>query len=428
MFAAILKRGLLALVFAAPLSAAPLKILAIGDSLTEEYGNPTFSALVYGPNVKNWVELTAQYRSAEVSFGVQGTSNDFRTNGYRLNFGFPGLTAADWLNVINNVPGGYLIFQYNQSTRTALISELPNAEVVVILIGANDLSDIYGSVFNNTAGPNAMNDIVNRIDAIHTFVRAQRPTVPIVLSTIADIGATPDKAGEYSDPAKRITTRAKVAALNQSIITLAATRGATVARIDRLTDRAYDEVPFQLNGTNFILAGASNNPPGRVFCEDDFHPATVGQALIANEVLAACATATGRTLTTFSNREILTLLNFNPDAPYNAWVASNPGLGAGTADDDRDGLPNLVEYTLGTAPKTATQPFQFPAPANGTLKFQTSATALKYASLAVMESADLVSWSPVPANRITFGGDGSWTVTPNGSGKAFYRLKAQTRP
>ena len=99
----------------------------------------------------------------------------------------------------------------------------------------------------------------------------------------------------------------------------------------------------------------------------------MGQVLIANEILTACAAAAAHPLTVFPNREALTLLGYAPDAPYDAWKAGYAGLGATNADDDRDGVPNLVEYTLGTSPKVLGSPFQF---TGGTLRFATSAVGL----------------------------------------------------
>ncbi|MGC4015852.1 MAG: SGNH/GDSL hydrolase family protein [Luteolibacter sp.] len=404
---------------------AAVKIFAIGDSLTEEYTDEATLASI-GTNIHNWTELIRSNRSTEANLGTYNANNylDWRTKGASANFAFPGFTTSSWLGIINTTA----TTGYDGRTKTAMVSELTTSNVAVIFLGANDLSGVYSSVFNNTESPTALSDIVSRIATIHDWVRSKNATIPIVICTVADIGATPDRAATYNDPAKRITTRAKVAAFNQSIITMAQGKGATVARIDRLTDRAYDEIPFNLNGTVFTLAGASGNPAGRVFSQDNFHPATVGQFLILNEVLAACKTATGQTLTVFPNREILTVLGFDPDAPYNTWKAAYSGLGAPTADDDKDGIPNLVEYALGTSPQARTSPWTFTQPMNGTVKFPTSTINQRYASLTVMESVNLTSWTAVPGNRIAIAGDGTWTISPAVGAKGFYRLKAEVKP
>jgi len=419
--------------------AAPLRILAVGDSLTEEYAYElTFSAPdsdQTNANVRNWPELLRIYRPTEASLGPYEPTafsyGDLRDAGHEWNFGIPGMTIRNWIVLLAtddpfNPPSGEALGYGYYVTRSALIDQLPSAEVIVIVLGANDLKQDYNDIFNGTEPANFYTLITARLGSIHDWIRQRRPTTPIVIATIPDVGATPVIANTYSDPVRRASARAKIATLNQNIINLAATKHATVARLDQLTDRVFDENPFQINGTVFTLAGNPENPPDRVFCKDNFHASTVAQALITNTILTACTTATGRAVTQFSNREILTLLGLNPDAPYNTWAAAYPGLGAQTADDDRDGVQNLVEYALGTSPKQFGRPFTFPSPT--TLRFGTSATALRYASLSVMESTNLSTWSAVPAGRITVGGDGTWTVAPSGVAKTFYRLTAVPRP
>lgn len=423
----------------APAQAAPLRILAVGDSLTEEYAYElTFSAPDSNPsnaNVRNWPELLRIYRPTEASLGPYDPTalsyGDLRNAGHEWNFGIPGMTIRNWIVLLAtndpfNPPSGEALGYGYYVTRSALINQLPSAEVIVIVLGANDLKQDYNDIFNGTEPASFYTLITARLASIHDWIRQRRPTTPIVIATIPDVGATPVIAGNYSDPVRRASARAKIATLNQNIVNLAASKGATVARIDQLTNRVFDEVPFQLNGTVFTLPGTPENPPDRVFCKDSFHASTVAQALITNTILTACTAATGRAVTQFSNREILTLLGLNPDAPYNTWAAGFPGLGAPDADDDGDGVRNLVEYALGTSPKQTGSPFTFTTPT--TLRFGTSATALRYASLAVTESTNLSTWTPVPAGRITMAGDGTWTVAPSGAAKTFYRLTASPRP
>ncbi|BCU78318.1 hypothetical protein llg_30330 [Luteolibacter sp. LG18] len=418
----------------------PLRILSIGDSLTEEYAfELTFSAPdsnQTNANVRNWPELLRIYRPTEASLGPYEPTGfsyaDLRNAGHEWNFGIPGMTIRNWVILLGtddpfNPPSGEALGYGYYATRSALIDQLPSAEVVVIVLGSNDLKQDYNDIFNGTEPANFYTNITNRLSAIHTWVRQRRPTVPMVIATIPDVGATPVIANTYSDPVRRASARAKIATLNQNIINLAGTKTlTTVARLDQLSDRVFDEIPFQLNGTVFTLAGNPENPPDRVFCKDNFHAATVAQALITNKILGACSTITGRATTPFPNREILQILGLNPDAPYNTWAATWPGLGAQTADDDRDGIPNLVEYTLGTSPRLTSSPFQFPTPT--TLRFGTSSPALRYASLTVTESTNLTAWSPVPTNRITVGVDGTWTIAPSGASKTFYRLTASPLP
>src|SRR5688572_22219384 len=83
--------------------AAPLRVLAIGDSLTEEYAfELTFSAPASNPtnaNARNWPELFRIFRGTEVSLGpyesTLGSYLDLRNAGHEWNFGIPGTTMRN---------------------------------------------------------------------------------------------------------------------------------------------------------------------------------------------------------------------------------------------------------------------------------------------------------------------------------------------
>ena len=89
---------------------AQLKVLAIGDSLTEEYAfEVPFSAPDSDPldsNTENWVEILAQRRPAEFSMGSYsgtiGSYPDLRNAGFKYNYGVPSLTAEKWVRVIQS--------------------------------------------------------------------------------------------------------------------------------------------------------------------------------------------------------------------------------------------------------------------------------------------------------------------------------------
>jgi lysophospholipase L1-like esterase len=412
---------------ALPTQAVPLRILTIGDSLTEEY---TFEALVFSANSKNWVELMAQHHPTELTFGTYKSSYfgyaDLRNAGYRLNYGIPGNTTVDWVRIIGT--SGKL--GTDAKTRSNLETDLGQCDVAVIFLGGNDLKDRYDEVFNNTEPAGYLDAIVSNLARIHDWVRAKKPALKIVIATSPDIGATLNVSSTYNDPARQARTRRKIAAMNDAIRTMAVTKGAKIASVDKLTDLIFDLVPFHLNGTPLIATSTSStNASNYVFCKDGFHPNTAGQALIANEIMLAITQATGRNLTTFPNREILTaILGLNADAPYTTWQASYPGLSGIAADDDLDGIPNLVEYTLGTSPQQRSQPLTILQSPVGALRFTPSTTGLRYAALTILESENLTTWQAVPDNRITVAPNGTWTIQPSGSTRGFYKLKAEVRP
>ncbi|MCW1924698.1 SGNH/GDSL hydrolase family protein [Luteolibacter arcticus] len=426
-------------------AAAPLRVLAIGDSMTEEYAYEfPFSAPESQPtnaNTRSWPELLRIFRPTEASLGpleaTGGSYLDLRNAGHEWNFGIPGMTMIFWKNLLYNTPSDdkdekVLKFGYGL-TRDALEDEIGVAQVVVILLGANDLKKEYNDLFNNTEDPEFLTELVSTyLNHIHAWVRILRPNVPIIVCTVPDVGATPQISGTYNIPAKQASTRAKIAAFNQAVITWAAGKNPapTIARLDRLTDRLFDEHPFQLNGTVFNITPHPENPPTSIFCRDGFHVATMAQALIANEIMVAINAKLGTNLTPFSNREILqNLLGLNPDQPYLTWVsgAGLPGS-AMNADPDHDGLPNVLEFAMGTPPGSFSRPLTGSFAPGRSLSWRPDPLGLRFANLIPQESTNLTTWTPVPPARTQTAGDGTVSVTPAAGSKGFVRLQATPKP
>ncbi|MDP4847645.1 MAG: SGNH/GDSL hydrolase family protein [Akkermansiaceae bacterium] len=397
--------------------AVPFKLLAIGDSLTDEYGE--FPSTVFsGPDNKNWVELLEQYRPDNFSMGGEASTYvDYRKSGFEYNYGVVGFKAEGWEELL------YRQYTFSEfldpensldiNTRFELKADLGAVNAVLIFIGGNDLSLANDDVKND--------EIRFYIGRIHDYVRANAPAnLPIIVATVPDIGATPKE--KILDPTLAAAARARVATLNANIIADLGIRANTyIARIDHITDRIFDQVPFQINGTEFINSFRSDNPPLYLFCRQQFHPSTAPQALIANEILAAINTFAATPIAPFSNREILSFLpGINPDQPLIDYIAATP--------DDGDALPDLLEYLLGKDPAIPESPFTFGE--NGSATYTPNSAALDYATLTAMESDKLDgTWDPVPLNRLTPAPGGAITILPDPTEpKLFYTLQGQPKP
>jgi len=421
---------------AAVARAEPLPVLIMGDSLSEEYAfELPFSAPDGNPlvaNTRNWPEILSARRAAEFTLGSYNSGMlsypDLRNGGYKYNFGVPSFTTTDWIAVFQatffDTFSSDPIVALRYPTQVALIRQLADVGAVIIFLGGNDLKSNYTGIFFDAEPPALLAQTVANLGILHDSIRAHAPTLPIIIATPPALGATPAVAGKYTDPSRRVVARGRIAAMNAGIIAMATARGATVAPVHQLTDRVFDESPLNLNGTIFTLPPNPANPPTAAFCKDGFHPATMAQALIADIMIDALNRATGRTIPRLANREILgPVLGLNPDQPYLDWAGA---AGAITADPDGDGLPNLAEYVLNTAPGVAGSPYVFAA--DGALSFAVAPVGMRYAALTVEESTSLNTWQPVPAARLTVGPDWIWHIQPSGAARTFYRLAATPRP
>ncbi len=404
---------------ASPLHAAPFRLLAIGDSLTEEYRYEIpFSAPDSNPsvaNAKNWVELLHARRPSAFTMGSStaslGSYFDYRNAGYEYNYGVPGFKAARWDELLLSTPFDFL----DINTKVELTGDLSAVNAVLIFLGGNDLS-----LTNSDAQHDAIRQSIVRI---HSYVRANAPAnLPIIIATLPDIGATP--AEKLSDPAVASAARRRVATLNASIAEMRLLPNTYIARVDAVTDRIFDQQPFHLNGTVFSSAPHPENPPLHLFCKDGFHAGTVIQALIANEILKAINTFAATPIPLLTNREILAdILAQNPDQPYLDWAS---GAGGFLDNPDNDPNPDLIEFLLGTNPAQADPGFTFLP--NGTASYTPSAEALRFADLSILQSATLNNdWIPVPAQNIQTLPNGTIHLIPSAP-KLFYKFAATPKP
>jgi fibronectin-binding autotransporter adhesin len=92
---------------------------------------------------------------------------------------------------------------------------------------------------------------------------------------------------------------------------------------------------------------------------------------------------------------------------------ANVGDGANDADPDKDGLPNLVEYLMGTIPVSSASSQAIltgPEAGNLFLQYSRSKTAANDVTAVVEASTDLLSWSSTGVSEQTLSDDGTTQV------------------
>ena len=424
-----------------------IKVMTIGDSMTEEYyfefpfSAPSSTPILGFANTKNWVEILADRRGAELDFGDYESSllsyPDFRDAGYEYNWGIPGYDTVKWMDIIH---AGLLDVEI--TSRVKMAQQYNEVDVIVVMVGGNDVNFQYSSLYDAVPGDafatSFINTVVTNLGDIIDEIRDNNPSLPIVLANVPDLGSTPDIIADHPDPAKRANASAIINDLNTAIATFTTNRNLTPALISELTDKILDSAPFYIGALEMIKDSdpLEDNRPLYLFCWKGLHPSTNGQAVIANTLLGAINTAMGSNIALLPDREIITeLLGLDPNQPFIDWATSN-GLTdlSLTADTDGDGIPNIGEYLLGLSPLTLdevhiSQLEMISSTLSLTLTYTPNTEAERLASIVVKESQDLETWTPLPPAQIIDLGGGSYQAQmPIENDLGFLRMEFPLKP
>ena len=425
--------------------AAALRVAVIGDSLSAEYDDlpnipgvddPTAYAAVTVPGWESrcWVEVLGIVRADFLDFGPQRWTlpgwNDLRFTGYKYNFAIPGFTAAQFDDIVtSSFLSNPQYLPYRLTIANTLSSDI---DACVVWIGGNELRANYGFLCNGGDPTTLIQNLTQDIGGIVDFVRSQSASLRVVLVNLPDLGACPSKQAEVPDPAARRRASQSIALANRALSDLASARGILVADAFSATERLIQGQNLWFGPVEIYPTSHPDNNPRYAFTREGLHPNTGLQIEIARLVLTNLNEACSAAIPTITDGQALALLGINPQQPYLDWAATNH-LGQPNPDDDpdRDGIPNLLEFLFGLDPNT-------PSPNPVTLSVSESAVQAVYqplpdrAQLAVATpqwSADLRTWTDVPAQQTTTAASGRVTVSlPRSSLPTFLRLRVAMRP
>ncbi|MDB2429768.1 SGNH/GDSL hydrolase family protein [Akkermansiaceae bacterium] len=417
---------LLALLLVGTAIALPKKVLVVGDSMSEEYRfEIPFSAPASDPtdsNTKNWVELLAEFRSDEITFGAYENNAfsypDLRNAGYEFNWGVPGAETTLWSAVMRAS-----IFEDQQylSSQITLLSQVDDVDAIVIFLGGNDIQNNYRELSRNTPPANFPNNIIDQLDDLIDAIRDENSSVPIVIGDFPDVGGTEKRRLDFPDRAIRAIATNYIDQANLALRNYASSRGATVFKVSELTTDLAFENPYRIGNVEFFPTADPENRSRFLFCRDGFHPSTPAQVRLANMIVGALNTGAGWSLTPFSNEETLTdILDIPPgtDDAYLAWVAPfNLPNNSLLKDHDGDGLTQLAEFLLDHNPAFPDAPQINP---DGSLIYQTNPSRATFGTVSPSVSRDLTNWSPLSIDEFQVLPDGRKKVT---STRPFLRLK-----
>ena len=191
--------------------------------------------------------------------------------------------------------------------------------------------------------------------------------------------------------------------------------------------------PYCVGGFPFINEGDDDGDPEYLWLGGDlsqnFHPNTNGQALVANQIIAAYNEKYGIDATPFSPTEIVEDI-VGLETPLTAWADANnlPASQSQPEDDpDADGLSNLIEFVLNLDPATASSlPIPTVTGNDDTLQWEYTTRADACFEIIPESSNNLRDWTAVPAENIeSLPGDSVRVTLPSPAQARFVRLRIQ---
>jgi lysophospholipase L1-like esterase len=260
--------------------------LVLGDSLSKEY-EVEFPAL-YPQNreawdSRNWIEILDSRRSSWFDTGSMSVYADVRIIGHKHNWAFPGATTQELREALSSSSW------FNKQWQSELRGQLKDTvERVVIFAGGNDVDDIYGRLYNGQGASTQLTALRNNLLWLVDYVRAIKPSLKIVLVSVPHVGVCPDvQRGWPTHVTKTARVTTALDSLNSQLA--AGARARSIAFADGVyafTKAAITQRVF-FDNLEILRRADADSRPQYLFSGDGFHPATSGQAKIAQSILQA---------------------------------------------------------------------------------------------------------------------------------------------
>jgi len=334
------------------LTATPLKIASLGDSLTDEYA-------LYPPDrtaAQNWVQTLVSLRGGQngnpdqVDFGAFSSTSrgETRNQGYAQDWARSGATSGVYHYETNFLKDPNLTSPYNLKQELdgvapkkgmyGLLNQpggVSNLNVVTLLIGGNDFADtaingilhdetprqVFGDLFGGGKPgqptfltTNVMKPIKAAVNAIEAAaVKDNNPNLDIVLVTTPDVtltplvsnllaGLPPSAGGAFKFFLKAAATAIDTAEMNY---------------VTKLSNPHIASVDINALFNNFIqnehatIDGMQVDPNGAgpvasdLFVGDSFHPGTIAQGILAQKIAAQIDVWNPNAITPISDADIV---------------------------------------------------------------------------------------------------------------------------
>ncbi|MEM7383839.1 MAG: GDSL-type esterase/lipase family protein [Verrucomicrobiota bacterium] len=410
------------------------QILIIGDSLSKEY-KVEFAA----SQAINWIEILDDVRNDYFDMGSFSVYPlDTRGTGHEYNWAIPGATSADFVDLLTG--GSFFQDRVQDEIKDQLRKEVDRA---IVFLGGNDLEPIYGRIYRGD-DPEPLiarieRNIIEVVDWVISKSRSRNPDLEICLVTAPHIGATPKIKREH--PPHEVKTQQVTDAiieLNRRLKAAADERDIAFADVYTLTEDLLDSSRYCYAGFEFLNRSADDGTEEEYlwlggFLSADFHPNTIGQALVANDIIDAFNEHYDARIQRLGGTEILSrILGRNADFDFDRWIQCyNLQESAPDEDPDRDGLTNLAEFALDMEPArsdaallplSVRQLEEIP----GRIEFRYRVRRRDTAEVTIIpqRSIDLIDWTDLdPAEAVVK--DGAYVFeeeTPE-KGEVFFRLQ-----